>query len=1119
MANKITQEIGFEVGNAVANINSLTTALGGLNTALAQTASLRGAGSGVSRVSAGLATAAKQASKAKQAVAGTTQGFKNLGNKAPKAIQLVTDSWRGLGKALVARTAVQALTNFIGKIVEAGQEFRELETTVARISNIAGGAGGTIDELSRSIREIAIATGRDLKEVSEATWEALQNDIGNTAEVMDLMAGAADDLSKVTGGTLQESVNSLSSVMKSWNLTIGEADEIASDLFNAIDKGRITMAEFENSLGRIGPLGETLGISFRETAAAIAAMTQKGTTGATAMTQLRNVFQKFIQPTDAMLEAFKELEVATGSELLLKFGGLQGAIEALATVADAGSDEFNKFFGTIRGSTGAISLANEGGENMNKIYKEMEENLDRAAEGAETLNKTDTQKFNEQMSKLNDTITQLGKTITQFTTIGLKFLNFFIHDGDAAAAAVSTLAASFIGLGLALKGIGGATLLATGPIIGIGIAAVAGAKILGDYINVQLDTARAINETQKAAAKAEKEGLATRIAETTKILKKEQKEQLRQFKLLSKGAEKEYDRIIAADANMAKIIQKQHDGLYNDLADTLRTLDELVEEHLEGTRELADEFGEAFNELSAQMNLEAFEDSIKDLSDYDEALARLGRTTRIAGDIWDDFLNETMDSDQFARTSENFEALMDEFANALSAAEGAESEVLFDQIFEKRRQAQVKFADFVAQNEIATRNKIAKEEAALDDDLTKSKLENIATVIEALQGTEVNTAQGDNALAAALKALEDVPTGDLGDIGRKILEDAIEAFKEGNLELKINSKKLRDSVQATLSQEPFDIEVRAKIPQTGDASLNSQMEEIFDNPNTVQATEQAKKLLDERTIAIEQAKQAEESVGVQMNINNKAFEDRATKFERTVNGFERGSSVLEERVRIMNESGGEGLDADQTAGRTASESAIRLAIQYFNTLNEEGKLSLEGFRLIEKQLFDIAEKRNLLNKQDTLTPIIEQQEAVRQLTVFYDGAIAKANELARANKRAADALKAAASPGRAGFGLEHFGGTRFRAAGGFAGRGMDKSLVALNPNEFVMNARSSRQFRTELQSMNAGQTPQYRDKGGSVTTVGDINVNVSSDTASARQTGRGIASEVRRELRRGTSRL
>jgi hypothetical protein len=74
------------------------------------------------------------------------------------------------------------------------------------------------------------------------------------------------------------------------------------------------------------------------------------------------------------------------------------------------------------------------------------------------------------------------------------------------------------------------------------------------------------------------------------------------------------------------------------------------------------------------------------------------------------------------------------------------------------------------------------------------------------------------------------------------------------------------------------------------------------------------------------------------------------------------------------------------------------------------------------------------------------------------------------------------------------------------------------PDEFFMNARSSRRFASELQAMNAGREPIFRDKGGSVTNVGDINVSVTQGE-SANQTARQIASSLRRELRRGTSRL
>jgi hypothetical protein len=68
----------------------------------------------------------------------------------------------------------------------------------------------------------------------------------------------------------------------------------------------------------------------------------------------------------------------------------------------------------------------------------------------------------------------------------------------------------------------------------------------------------------------------------------------------------------------------------------------------------------------------------------------------------------------------------------------------------------------------------------------------------------------------------------------------------------------------------------------------------------------------------------------------------------------------------------------------------------------------------------------------------------------------------------------------------------------------------------VINAGSARKFSSQLTAMNAGVRPSYHTHGGSVTNVGDINVSVTGG-GSARQTGRSIATELRRELRRGSS--
>lgn len=95
---------------------------------------------------------------------------------------------------------------------------------------------------------------------------------------------------------------------------------------------------------------------------------------------------------------------------------------------------------------------------------------------------------------------------------------------------------------------------------------------------------------------------------------------------------------------------------------------------------------------------------------------------------------------------------------------------------------------------------------------------------------------------------------------------------------------------------------------------------------------------------------------------------------------------------------------------------------------------------------------------------------------------------------------------------------KFLAGGGFSPQGTDSIPAMLSPGEFVVNARSTKRFFSQLQAMNAGVQPIYRQDGGSVTNVGDINVTVTGGKDSANN-GRTIARSIRRELRRGTSSL
>jgi len=103
------------------------------------------------------------------------------------------------------------------------------------------------------------------------------------------------------------------------------------------------------------------------------------------------------------------------------------------------------------------------------------------------------------------------------------------------------------------------------------------------------------------------------------------------------------------------------------------------------------------------------------------------------------------------------------------------------------------------------------------------------------------------------------------------------------------------------------------------------------------------------------------------------------------------------------------------------------------------------------------------------------------------------------------------------------GGAIYRAAGGpvggdmFKPRGTDTIPAMLSAGEFVVNARSTRKFFSQLVAMNAGRQPAYRAEGGPVTNVnfgGDINVN--SGGSNGQVIGRDIWRAIDRAARRGT---
>ena len=204
---------------------------------------------------------------------------------------------------------------------------------------------------------------------------------------------------------------------------------------------------------------------------------------------------------------------------------------------------------------------------------------------------------------------------------------------------------------------------------------------------------------------------------------------------------------------------------------------------------------------------------------------------------------------------------------------------------------------------------------------------------------------------------------------------------------------------------------------------------------------------------------------------------------------------------------------------------------------KEGKVSQEGIagghpEAAQQHLDTLTDMRPatnieaMINRQGDLNTLFAQADAVAGQTnrelekgnATLSNMVGNAQALNQALENAPGA--AATAGGQASNATPRAqGGAMWQwLADGGHPRGRDTIHAMLSPGEMVINERSARKFGAQLTAMNAGTRPNYHSHGGSITNVGDINVHVAGGNSAA-GTGRQIASELRRELRRGSSTL
>lgn len=207
------------------------------------------------------------------------------------------------------------------------------------LSGIQAVSGATTQEME-TVRKKALQLGADTAFSASDASEAIEELVKAGISIPDVMNGAADAtvaLAAAGGVALPEAATIASNAMNQFGLSAEELPGIADKIAGAANASAIDVSDLGQSFQQAGAVAHLAGLSFDDTALAIAAMGNAGIKGSDAGTSLKSMLQRLQPTTKAQTNLMKHLGLITkdGSNA---FFDASGKIKGMADIAQVLQD-------------------------------------------------------------------------------------------------------------------------------------------------------------------------------------------------------------------------------------------------------------------------------------------------------------------------------------------------------------------------------------------------------------------------------------------------------------------------------------------------------------------------------------------------------------------------------------------------------------------------------------------------------------------------------------------------------------------------------------------------------------------------------------------------------------
>lgn len=243
--------------------------------------------------------------------------------QAGLSTELVSGQTIAKGTAVAAGAVAVAVGVIADKSVKAASDF---QASMVRLVTSAGESKSAINDLSKGVLQLSVDTATSTEDLAKGLY-FIESAGYHSADALKVLQAAAEG-ARAEGADMTEMANALTTVMKDYGFKTDDATKATDMMVAAVSNGKMTMQQFASSLSTVLPTAKATGISFQETAGAIATLTSQGITAQQATVDLNHIIQKLQSTTSESRKYMAQLGLSA-DDLSANLGkrGLTGTME------------------------------------------------------------------------------------------------------------------------------------------------------------------------------------------------------------------------------------------------------------------------------------------------------------------------------------------------------------------------------------------------------------------------------------------------------------------------------------------------------------------------------------------------------------------------------------------------------------------------------------------------------------------------------------------------------------------------------------------------------------------------------------------------------------------------